>query len=202
MKVFDRVDIGLILKKHVETFYNDGEEKSTGIKNVPVSDKVVFIYFPIITSILIVALGITLTNDYINIIITSLSIFVGLLFNLLVLVFDLAKKQREKIERIEDTNEIVPKTESAKYNISKELFANISFAIALSIFAIIATVFPSLKPTAIVVFVKSNICNFHVVKVIYLAITNVIAITLVIEFLLVLLMILKRFFLIFNTEVN
>nr|MBB6152149.1 hypothetical protein [Mucilaginibacter sp. SP1R1] len=48
---------------------------------------------------------------------------------------------------------------------------------------------------------KSNL-NFSLVKCVYLAITNVIAISLVVEFLLVLLMILKRFFLIFKNEID
>jgi len=201
MKLFDRVNIGLIFRKHIETFYDYGQANSTGVRKATMADITTFVYFPISFSTIIVLLGIKLTNDYINIIITALSIFVGLLLNLLVLIFDLAKKQKEKIASLNQQGEIIPQIEAAKYAIIKELYANISFSIALSIFAIITSILPTLRPQIIIDILKSNL-NFSLLKSVYLAITNVAAITLVVEFLLVLLMILKRFFLIFKNEID
>lgn len=201
MKLIDRINIGLIFQKHKETFYNYGEANRQGVQKATLADKFTFLFLPAIFSVLIVILGIKLTNDYINIIITSLSIFVGLLFNLLVLIFDLAKKQKGKINELNEQSEIIPPIEKAKYQLVKELYANISFAIALSILAITAATLPTLKPQILIQLLKPY--NYYcLIKECYLMVTNVLAIVLVIEFLLVLLMILKRFFLIFNNEME
>lgn len=71
MKLFDRINISLIYEKHKESFYNYGHENSAGIRKATFSDKFTFIYSPIIMSLMIVILGVKLTSDYINIIITS-----------------------------------------------------------------------------------------------------------------------------------
>ena len=201
MHLFDRINISLILKKHIETFYNYGELNFNGKRTIPLSDKITFIFSPIIVTLIVVISGIRLTNDYVNIIITSLSIFVGLLFNLLILIFDLTRKQKSKLKEFEVKTEVVPRIDMVKFTILKELYANICFAIAVSIFAIAAAIAPTLKPKLILPFLR-NIKYYHSLKDIYIFLTNSIAIFLSILFLLTLLMILKRFFLIFNNEIN
>lgn len=201
MRLFDKINTQLIFKKHIQTFYNYGEANSTGVRNSTTNDQVAFIYFPIIASILIFTAGIRINNDYINIAITSLSIFVGLLFNLLILIFDLAKKQKQIMNDLRSREEIIPQIESAKYLLIKEVFINISFSIALSIISIIAVLLPCIKPKFLINYLQ-HYEGYWIIKLAYLAITNCLAFFLIIEFLFVLLMILKRFFLIFNSEIN
>jgi hypothetical protein len=168
---------------------------------MPLEDKFTFVYFPIIVSFVAVILGVRLSNDYINVIITSLSIFVGLLLNLLLLIFDLAKKQKQKNAEYEEKLEILPSIEKVKFLIAKELYVNILFAIVISIFAILACFVATLRPILIIAFFKNLTC-FNMIKEMYVFLSTAITITLSLEFLLTLLMILKRFFLIFNKEIN
>jgi len=196
MKAFDRINIKTIFIKHFQTFYDFGLHRISGKRIVPLSDTLVFIILPIILSEILIVGGFRLTLDYINIITTSLSIFVGLLFNLLILLFDLAKKQKSKIESaIQNTIEHV------KLTIIKELYANISFAIALSIFSIATSVLTIIKPKDILIIAK-QFQFYKAFKEEYIFWTNFAAIFLVIEFLFTLLMILKRFYLLFNEEMT
>ena len=88
-QTFDRVNIGSILSNHLTTFYHYEKFQFYGKKEIPSSDKFLFGILPIILSALFCWGGLKFKNDYVNIILTCLSIFIGLLFGLLTMVYSL-----------------------------------------------------------------------------------------------------------------
>ena len=197
MELLDRINIIQIFKAHKNTLYDYAKYKKEKKKVVPLSDLFLFFVLPLLTSCIItLVLKLYITTEYLNIIITSLSIFVGLLFSLLTLVFDLIKKEK-LITASENSSEI----QKAKYLLLQELFINISFAIALSILTISSSLFTRFNPVVLKEFLL-KLKIYYLLKPIYLISTNIISLFLSILFLLTLLMILKRFFIIFKIEIG
>lgn len=194
MKLIDRINIYRIFVKHFDTLYDYGKFKVSGKRVMPWSDRIVFLFLPVLIAIFLFFIGVRVTEDYINILITSLSIFVGLLFSLLTLIFELGKKEKELKQALG-----VKYNEEYKYILIKELFINISFSIALSIIAILFLLSTQFHPALIINFLKQYAC-FNYIKIGYLAITTIVSFALIIEFALLLLMILKRFFLIYLNQ--
>lgn len=89
------------------------------------ADLTVQISLPVIAVIGAVASGLTLTSDGVSLLVTSLSVFVGLLFNLLVLAT--ALKVAEPSSLIYD----------AARQLSREILINVEFAIAVAFAAIL-----------------------------------------------------------------
>lgn len=120
MTLFSKIDISEILITHFSTI------KNTNTGKPDKDDAITFIVMPLLISTTLVYFEIELYADATNIIIASLSIFVGLMFNIIVLIFDIVKRDASK---------------KIKNTVLKELLANISFAIVLSVFSIIVTLF-------------------------------------------------------------
>ncbi len=194
MKLINRINIYRIFVKHFDTLYDYGKLKVTGKKVRSFSDYFVFLISPILIAIGLFFIGIRITEDYVNILITSLSIFVGLLFSLLTLIFDLGKKEKENKIQLGDKY-----TEEHKFILIKEIFVNISFAIAISIISILFLLSTQFHPSLLVNYLRKYEF-FHYLKMCYISITTIISFFLIIEFVLVLLMILKRFFLIYSKQ--
>lgn len=195
MKLFDRIDIVQIFIKHFNTLYDHGVLTWTGRRKMPFADKFTFFYFPATVSFtLVFPLHLFINVNYLNIIITSLSIFVGLLFGFLTLVFDIVKNESEVGQNPDATLE-----QKLKLKLVKELFINIAFAIALSILSILAALLTRFHPTPIILQLQKLTCYTYI-KQLYLWTTNFVAIFLVLLFVMTLLMILKRFFIIFTND--
>jgi hypothetical protein len=194
MKLVDRINLYRIFVKQFGTLYDYGKFNVSGKKVMPLNDRIVFLFLPAIIAFFLFFIGVRITEDYINILITSLSIFVGLLFSLLTLIFDLGKKEKQLKQELG-----VKYQDDYKYILIKELFINTSFAIALSIISILFLLSTQFHPLLIVNFLKQYSC-FSSIRMGYLATTTIISFALVIEFALVLLMILKRFFLIYLNQ--
>lgn len=118
MKFFTKINIVSIILSHFETLKNDNSKKAE------FDDYFTFIIIPIIVASVLISFEIYLKDSAINILITTLSIFVGLLFNVIVLIFDIIK--RDASQKIKNT-------------ILKQLLSNISFTILLSIISILFT---------------------------------------------------------------
>jgi hypothetical protein len=198
MKDFlDRINVWRIFTEHKDTLYDYAILKSKNRKVIPFSDKFIFFYAPLsISASLVLILNLKIDSEYLNVIITSLSIFVGLLFSLLTLVFGLVKEQKN----LAIANDATIDSKN-KYQLLKELFINISFSIFLSIVTILITLLTQFKSNIIGQWFK-KVKFYDCVKWLYISLTNIFAIFLVLMFIMTLLMILKRFFLIFKTEVN
>lgn len=197
MKLFDRIDISQIFIKHFATLYDHRALTLHGKRRMSFEDIFTFLLFPLFTSLILVILFDLFINDnYLNIIITSLSIFVGLLFGFLTLVYDIVKTERVVVLQKDVTHE-----QKIKFRLVKELFINIAFAIALSILSIFATLLTRFSPKIITALLKELDWYMYIKKG-YQYTTNVLAIFLIILFIATLLMILKRFFIIFINEFN
>lgn len=126
--MFNKIDISKILKDHISTLTNF----RTGQPYFP--DFFLFFILPALLSYLIISFGILLDKDIVNILITALSVFTGLLFNLLLLVFDIV----DKIDTTKQKED--PETGRHKQElrvILREIYINISFCILLSMTTII-----------------------------------------------------------------
>lgn len=189
--MFNRININNILKKHINTLYDYGAFKLTGKKIIPFSDLFIFLITPILLAIALYFLGIRVSETYVNILITALSIFIGLLFGLLTMIFDLAKKEKETKELLKENYK-----DENKYTLVKELFINTAFAIALSIITIISLLLTQFHPQIIIDYLNAFSWYINFAKTI-IFLTNTIATFLVFQFLVTLLMILKRFFLLY-----
>jgi len=114
--ILEKVNITQIYKDHFDTLRNDNSKK------ISFDDYFTFLFLPITISIILTIQNITFSADVTNITITSLAILVGLLINVIVLIFGLIKRnQNDKL----------------KARILTQLVSNISFAILISLQSIL-----------------------------------------------------------------
>ena len=169
MKVFVKVNVGDIIKSHFSTLVHAKKRKPGR------DDYFTFLLFPLLICLIVSFLGVSINSTGTNIIITSLAIFVGLLINMVVLLFDLLGKDTESDEKVK---------------ILREILSNILFTILLSIFLIILSLV-GLIPDELM----KNPCIKHVSVVIdgiiYFFLTFLI---------LTILMVIKRMYLLFDYE--
>ena len=207
MSLFDRVSLNGLIKSHLQTFYDDGYFRLHRKKKTPFSDKFIFIIIPSLIAACLVVIGLFISIQYLSIILTCLSIFSGLLFGLLSLVLSLinnTKTTYNTLIKIPEPDSVIQKEildTEIKYRISKELFINIGFAIFLSLVAIVFTLLTRLKPESLIQIFKNNGC-YPLLKDIFIISTNFISYFIISVFILTILMVLKRFYLLFDNEVK
>ncbi len=155
-----KVRVGSIILNHFKTLANHNTKKFEW------DDIFTFFVTPAIASALLVCLDIELSDNATNIIITTLSILVGLLFNVIVIIFDIIKRDA---------------TKELKNEVLNQLLTNISYAILLSIFIIAITLFTYIEikiveqiASAIVYFLIGNffLTVLMILKRMYLLFTN------------------------------
>ena len=117
-KVLTKINIGRIVTSHLKTLRNDNTGK------VGFDDLLTFLILPIIGASCLSYFHIELNDSATNIIITTLSILVGLLFNVIVIIFDIIKRDS---------------TKKLKNRLLNELLTNISYSIVISILIITIT---------------------------------------------------------------
>lgn len=117
-KILNKINIGRIVTSHLKTLRNDNTEK------VGLDDLFTFLVLPILGATFLSYFHIELNDSATNIIITTLSILVGLLFNVIVIIFDIIKRDNSK---------------KLKNKLLNELLTNISYSIVLSILIISIT---------------------------------------------------------------
>lgn len=161
--IFKKININQILKSHFATLQNDNSKKTE------FDDYFTFLLIPAIIASVLLCFRIALKESAINIVITTLSILVGLLFNVIVLIFDIIK--RDASQRIKNT-------------VLKQLLANISFTILLSIVTILFT---------LVTFFDIESVKHVATWIVYFLLTI---------FLFTVLMILKRMYILFKNEIE
>jgi len=119
-----KLDVRKIIRKHLSTLVND----NTGFPDF--RDILAFLVIPIGVAIWLCAAKIFLDKDYINAIISGLSIYVGFAINLVVLLFSTVQKDNVSQLRKE---------------FAMESIANITFSVLLSLLSIIFSLFTQLK---------------------------------------------------------
>lgn len=115
MAFIPKISVKEIIKDHFETLVNQSSGKPDG------SDLFTFFGIPIITAFLAVRLSVFMDSDFVGILISALSIFVGLLLNVIVILYEIVKGQ---------------KVTGSKISVARESISNISFAIFLSLVCI------------------------------------------------------------------
>ncbi|MGV0752388.1 hypothetical protein [Empedobacter brevis] len=198
-KLFDRIELGSIYKLHLNTFSHYEKKQFYNKVEIPFSDKLVFIFIPIFLSFILSISGLQFNKDYVDIGLTCLSIFTGLLFTLLAIVLGVIN-ENNKIK----TDDLLPhqrKKYKASIELTNHLFINIAFSLVISIFAIIIILLTQLHPKNFIDILK-QIKYYDLLKNIYLYSINFIAFLLIIEFLLLMMMIIKRFTLIFINQLE
>lgn len=168
--MLEKINIICIIKDHVNTLKNDNSNKAD------FKDYLLFLMIPIwVPFLLIGVFNLYMSKDFINILITILSIFVGLLLNVMVVIFDIIKKYEK----------------DAKFRLIKESYSNISFAILLSIVTIIP----------LVICYTENPKNSVLIKVLLIA-SNGLSYYLLTLFFITLLMIVRRIHIILSDEIS
>lgn len=114
-----KINIGKIICDHKKTLVDQNTNRPGG------DDLVYFLILPILIPFLIIwgfGFDFKESADLKKTLVSSLAIFVGLLFNALVLLINMAKNDEEK---------------NVKYRVNKELIANISFCIIIAFISVI-----------------------------------------------------------------
>ncbi len=167
--MFDKINPKNIILDHISTLKDNKTQKTS------FGDVFTFFILPlIIGGFLLFVLKIEITDYVINILITSLSIFAALLFNLLLLVYEIVNGKSNKTK--------------IKSKILKEIYSNISFSIFSSILAVI------------LLLLYSIVFTYVSEKQIFILTINFLIYYLTITFLLTLFMILKRIHILLSKE--
>lgn len=119
-----KFSIWRILADHLKTFKNAGSKQYRPL------DFITFLFIPTAIAAGVTYYGYLLTKEIINALLTSLSVFAALLFNLLMLVYGLVQKNGEVKQEAES------KYGKVRLEFLKEIYANISFCILITVIAI------------------------------------------------------------------
>jgi hypothetical protein len=118
-----KIDITQIAMDHLATLRNE----RTG--RISIVDLAIFIGVPFLFAAAYYVCGWSLSKDATNLIITGMSIFAGLMINVLVLIYTVALNTKTEDETVEEA--IVEK------RFLCQIFANISFSISTSVLIVI-----------------------------------------------------------------
>lgn len=149
-----KLNIFRILKDHISTLKDYGKNKLSFF------DLLTFFLLPAIVSSLLVNFDIRLSTEFSTLLITAFSIFAGLLFNLLVLVFDVIGKvsSTEKLPVSLSSQQSLDR----RISILESVSFNISFEILLCLFGVLLLSISTLFQNNFVQ-VVSSILSFYVV---------------------------------------
>ncbi len=167
--LFNKINVSRIIRDHIGTLIDAQTRK------ISVWDLILFFVLPAIAAVLILfVMGTPIDRPISNILITSLSVFSGLLLNLLLLIYDLVMKE---VQESGQEQEPTPKGQ-----LLREIVANISYSILVSVFCV-----------AILL-----IAYLDIGSGVFLKIFSFSVYFLVIQFLLTLFMVLKRVHVLFS----
>jgi hypothetical protein len=175
--MFTKISVASIVKDHINTL------KSNQTNRIYYPDIFLFFFLPAILSGLMVYFGISLNDSLVNALITSFSIFSALLFNLLLLVYDIAGKDNNKISA---TDPLEVKKNVQRRELLRQIYVNVSFSILISIVSVVVL---------LVYFLRSSNCVLWMVNLCSLQwLLATISYYLSIQFLLTIFMVLKRIY--------
>ncbi len=168
--MLDKINISGIIRDHLGTLRDYPQDKRSSV------DFIVFFGTPAIMTGLLLKFYGGLEKDLITIVSTSLSIFAALLFNLLLLAYDLSRRTIGPNEN----------PDGLRQRLIKEVISNISFAILVALVAIASVL-------AVVVMDCSEVATFALSGVVFFLVSL---------FFLTLLMLLKRVHVLLKGEVE
>jgi hypothetical protein len=136
----NKINIINIIRDHISTLRDYDKDRYS------ISDLCIFFILPLFTSFVIIFFKIILSDQLVNVLVMSLSVFAGLLFNLLLLVYDIMGKPNSSERPL-------------RAPLLKELSSNISFGILTSIVTIILLLVFSLATTSDILTSSTVISN-------------------------------------------
>jgi hypothetical protein len=116
-----KINVSQIITDHVCTLTDQNTKKTSK------SDCVLFFGLPILIAAVLVGLKLVFGKAISGVLITSLAIFAGLLFNLLLLIFDIANKPRPAQAPLSPI----------KIQLLREIYNNIAYAILIALLTIV-----------------------------------------------------------------
>jgi hypothetical protein len=189
-----KIKVVEIIKSHYDTFYTLEENKERLSK----SSYFVYIGIPLFISISLTALGYTMQSE-INNLIATISIFGGFLFNLLAIIYTqvdkILKAIKEEEKKINQGKvgkfDSIQKELDNKKAFTKEINSNISYSIIIAIIIILTLLLLNIDLPEL------NITNYKtILKSIFIGINYF----LLSHFLLTLLMVLSRVYILLNRD--
>jgi len=181
--VFTKISVASIVKDHINTLRSDRT------KRIYYPDIILFFVIPAILSFLMIYNEISLSDGLVNALITSFSIFSALLFNLLLLVYDIAGKNSDDTKtppsnKVADPLEI--RRADQRRELLREIYVNVSFSILISTVSVVILLTYFLKVKNCFLW-NIDICSFQwlLAAIVYY---------LSIQFLLTMFMVLKRIY--------
>lgn len=119
--MLEKVNIWRIIVDHLGTL------RVTGSNSASSKDIALFFGIPAATAIILMLFfGLNISAQLGNTLFTGLSIFAGLLFNLLVLVYDIVNRENKDVDR-------TSKRGRRRLRVLREVFSNISYAILVAL---------------------------------------------------------------------
>ena len=186
--MFDNINVWVIVKGHLKTLKVYRSDKTS------TEDVILFLVIPFLGALsLVLFLDYRLDVDAINALITSLSVFSGLLFNLLLLIYDLLRKENTK-----DDSKIIP--EESIRDESKEISEEVSSSLRRTF---LSHIYAHISFTILTAVLSITLLLFLFIKINFPILTisiNVAVIFLIINFILTMLMILQRVHILISTE--
>jgi len=175
--MFTKISVLSIIKDHISTLKNNKTNR------IYFPDIVLFFILPAAIAGALTYLRVQLNDALVNALITSFSIFSALLFNLLLLVYDISGKNSAQ-SKSRDPLEV--RRGIQRHELLKEIYVNVSFSILISTITVVIL---------LAYFLKTDNCNFLMVNICSLQwLLALIVYYFSIQFLLTLFMVLKRIY--------
>lgn len=162
----NKINVLKIITEHISTL------KDYGTGRYDVCDLILFFFIPFLIAAILPFFKLLITKEVANVLITSFSIFVGLLFNLLLLIYDVSGKPG-----------LIKLSSNPKFNLLRQTYINTSFCILISIFTLILL---------LVFFIPINIIMLKILSFLVYYLLGV--------FVLTLFMVLKRVYTLLSNE--
>lgn len=145
MNMFTKLDVTSIVEDHFKTLKNQDTLK------IHFPDIFIFFVVPLIIAFFLTSLQVLLNDVIANALITSFSVFAALLFNLLLLVYDIAEKTSIPNNSV-TTDEVVVKRLEVKKKSLYHIYINVSFSILVSVVEVILLILYFLKIKTCILF--------------------------------------------------
>ncbi len=123
--MIEKINPRYIFSDHIRTL------RITGKDSVNFADIILFFGIPIVITVLLMILfGLDISDGLAQALFTGLSIFAGLLFNLQILVYDIVTRENEKTNK-EEASRLLRMTTL------NEVFSNVSYAILIALIVVV-----------------------------------------------------------------
>lgn len=126
-----------IVKDHIRTLYDYGSERSKPSPALSKTDTAVFFGAPALLTGVLVWRRVYIPEGQLGTLITAMSVFGALLFNLLILLYDVAGRAPSALsdQALKRRSELL-----------HDIYANVAFSVLVTILAIVALVIAAVSP--------------------------------------------------------